>query len=50
MRGYADLSHILGKFPNPEILSRLEEIQKSKGTLINEVENEECLYFFKGNT
>ena len=30
MRGYADLSHILGKFPNPEILSRLEEIQNSK--------------------
>ena len=47
LRGYADLSHILGKFPNLEILSRLEEVQKSKGTLINEVEDEECLHFFK---
>jgi len=47
LRGYADLSYILGKFPNLEILSRLEEVQKSKGTLINEVEDEECLHFFK---
>ena len=47
LRGYANLSHILGKFPNLEILSRLEEVQKSKVTLINEVEDEECLHFFK---